>query len=170
MKRLFQCLGLAALLALAGWWWAGGSGQVVRTQTETSLKVSEMPGLTRFSPIQAMKADLAGARPAVLDRFLNCPVIEQWESVITKNDETFVRRLRLVRDESAKYPILRVEDELIRTPQGGRLVRQTAMVGDHVMVKLLDPKQAESVLLAELGDGSAHVRRRMPASDRKSVV
>lgn len=165
MKRLFQCLGLAALLALAGWWWAGGSKQALRTlATAPNPTVSEIPRLTRFAPIQAMKADLSNGRPAVLDRFVNCSVIEQRESAMTKDGETFVRRLRLVRDESLKYPILRVEDELIRTPQGDRLVRQSAMVGDHVMVKLLDPKLAESVLLAELGDGSAHVRRRMPAS------
>jgi subtilisin family serine protease len=38
------------------------------------------------------------------------------------------------------------------------------MVGDHVMVKLRDPKMAEAALLALLSDGSATVRRRMPAS------
>ena len=156
MKRLFQCLGLAALLALVGWWWAGAAKLVL--EASGTLIGLEIPRFAGFAATQAK------GRPTVIDRFVNCPVIEQRDNVISKDGETLVRRLRLLRDESSKYPILRVEDELIRTPQGDRLIRQSAMVGDHVMVKLLDPKLAESVLLAELGDGSAHVRRRMPAS------
>lgn len=164
MKRLFQCLGLAALLALAGWWWAGEGGTFYRPASRAIPQVNSSPA--NWHESLPMKADLSAVDETrvIEDRFASCPVLEQRESSMEKDGVTRVRRLRLLRDEASKYPILRVEDELIRTPKGDKLVRQSAMVGDHVMVKLHDPKLADAVLLGELGDGSAHVRRRMPAS------
>jgi subtilisin family serine protease len=162
MKRLFHGLIglalLAALVALLGEW----RGHPESPRTETGV-------LRPAPPIQMVPAQKSGpisaeARP-LADRFARAQVLATQQSEMkTESGEARVRRVRLVRDESYKYPVLRVEDEIIRSAGGERLVRQTAMVGDHVMVKLRDPKMPEDKLLALLGDGAASVRRRMPAS------
>lgn len=74
------------------------------------------------------------------------------------------RQLRLVRDESFKYPLIRLEEDLAHGPDGWRLVRQRAVVADHVMVKPIDPALPESLLLERLGVPGASVRKKFPAS------
>jgi subtilisin family serine protease len=119
----------------------------------------------RTSPVLKSQLNRAGLARQIEDRFAGKVILEKRESVVKlETGETQVRRVRLVRDESLKYPLVRVEDEFIRSSQGDRLVRQSAMVGDHVMVKLRNPKMPEAELLSLLGDGSATVRKRMPAS------
>jgi subtilisin family serine protease len=101
----------------------------------------------------------------VTDPLAGAEVLEFREST-TKDAEgrTVVRRLRLLRVNSMKYPLLRVEEDLLRTSQGEQRLRQVAMVGDHVLVKLRQPKMSEADFLQKLGDGAARVRQRMPAS------
>jgi subtilisin family serine protease len=159
MKHLFQgSLGLAAIAAvgLCLWWLARAE------RDEISVYSGEV---RRIAPIAKAQVSRAGQGRQIEDRFAGREVLEKRESVVKlETGETQVRRVRLVRDDGFKYPILRVEDELIRTAEGDRLVRQSAMVGDHVMVKLRNPKMSEAELLALLGDGGATVRKRMPAS------
>ncbi len=159
MKRLFQAsLGLAAIAAVALCLW-----RMAGAEMDGSSVRSEK--LRSAAPITKAQVNRAGLGRQIEDRFAGREVLEKRESVVKlETGETQVRRVRLVRDESYKYPILRVEDELIRTAEGDRLVRQSAMVGDHVMVKLRNPKMPEAELLALLGDGGATVRKRMPAS------
>jgi subtilisin family serine protease len=167
MKRLFQCLSLVALLALAGWWLAGLGRHVLK---EVAAHKAVLPALA--VPVQKMQRDeSAKAEERHLeDRFAHCPVIEKTERVIEKEGKTWVRRLRLLRDETQKYSLLRVEDELIRTAQGDQLQRQIAMVGDHVMVKLRDPSTTDAALLSAIGDERASVRKRLPASGIRLVA
>jgi subtilisin family serine protease len=159
MKRLFLAsLGLAAIAAvgLCLWWMAQHEPRQVSTRSSEVVMTSS-----------AMNAQLrrTGTGRQIEDRFTDKVVLDERESVVKlETGETQVRRVRLVRDESLKYPLVRVEDEFIRSSKGDRLVRQNAMVGDHVMVKLRNPKMTEAELLALLGDGAATVRRRMPAS------
>ncbi|HRJ11388.1 MAG TPA: S8 family serine peptidase, partial [Prosthecobacter sp.] len=103
---------------------------------------------------------MAAARPRAEDRFAGLPVLEEKLHEARAAGESVTRRLRLVRDESFKHPLIRVEDEM----SGGRLLRQRAMVADHVMVKPLDPRMPEADLLKRLDVPGASVRRRMPAS------
>jgi len=160
MKRLLKgSIGLTALAAvgLCFWWMAEHD---IRRATAT---IEPRVG-SEMSTMSAWKAQSVASKE-IEDRFATREILDQRETAVKmESGETHVRRVRLVRDESLKYPLVRVEDELVRSPHGDKLVRQSAMVGDHVMVKLRDPKMAEADLLALLGDGSASVRRRMPAS------
>lgn len=104
------------------------------------------------------------ARPEKKDKYAGREIIAQQESVQTLNGIQQVRRVRLVRDPSFKYPLIRVEDELVRELSGDRLVRQVAMVGDHVMVKPNDPQMQEADLLELLKTEGASIRKKMPAS------
>lgn len=102
--------------------------------------------------------------PAIRDRFETCPVLFREETERNEHGATKVRRLRLVQKQDFKYPIVRVEDELLREPAGDRLTKQMAMVGDHVVVKLRDPKMDEAALLHQIQDTGAVVRQKMPGS------
>jgi len=108
----------------------------------------------------AVVADL----PGIVDRYAGRQVIESRETVREAGGLMKITRVRLVRDDSFKYPLIRVEDELVRGPQGERLTRQTAMVGDHVLVKPQSAQTDEAALLAQMKAEGATVRRRMPAS------
>ncbi|MES2597952.1 MAG: S8 family serine peptidase [Verrucomicrobiota bacterium] len=161
MKRLSHgFIGLAALAALVGLLtdWRQDSQQGRAGGGAVSLAA-----VPRIAPAQKLAGAPEGRE--VQDRFPKAQVLATQQAEIkTESGETQVRRVRLIRDESFKYPVLRVEDEIIRTPQGERLVRQSVMVGDHVIVKLRNPKMPEAELLRLLGDGGATVRKRMPAS------
>lgn len=69
------------------------------------------------------------------DRYAALPVLRQREETVTVAGTTWVRRLRLVRDDGFKHPLLRVEDFRVRLPGGDFLVRQSAMVADHVILR-----------------------------------
>ncbi len=98
------------------------------------------------------------------DKFAGRAVVAQKETVQEGNGVKQVKRVRLVRDTSFKYPLIRVEDELVRGPEGDRLTRQVAMVGDHVLVKLVDARTGDATLLAKLKAEGATIRRKMPSS------
>ncbi|GEP43177.1 hypothetical protein [Brevifollis gellanilyticus] len=168
MKRLFHGLiGLATLAALLGWLMGRGEGGRVPLAAAERLSVSQVSPVPRVmsASMSAQKSALPSEGREIVDKFAKAEVLaSQQTEVKTASGEKLLRRVRLVRDESFKYPVLRVEDEIVRTPQGDRLVRQNAMVGDHVMVKLRNPKMPEAELLKVLGDGGASVRKRMPAS------
>jgi hypothetical protein len=97
------------------------------------------------------------------DHFEKAAVLDE-RLVTKKGTENRVTRLRLVKQADFKYPLIRVEDEL-RVEAGGeeRLLRQTAYVADHVMVRVREgvtPEELEKAL-ASLG---AKVRDRKPLS------
>ena len=123
MKRLLQGLiALAVLVALVGW-------VMQRHELSSSLRqaVLSRPGVIPVASVQ--KTGLTGVRRTVEDHFATAQILGTREMEIqTPAGEKQVRRVRLVRDASYKYPLLRVEDEMVRTPQGDRLVRQSAMV------------------------------------------
>ena len=102
--------------------------------------------------------------PLVMDRYAKAPVLAEREEVATVQGRSGTRRLRLVRDDSFKYPLLRVEDEF--TGDGGArvLVRQTVAVADHVMVSVKDEKANGASLEKLIHETGATVRRKMRAS------
>jgi len=75
-----------------------------------------------------------------------------------------VQRIRLVRDESFKYPLIRVEDTYVRLPDGTeRIIEAKAMVADHVMLRLADDITRQDLETINQRYGTS-VRRHMPAS------
>lgn len=152
MKRFILVLvGFAALTAIGLW-----QAEVKRWQS-----IRRMP----VNGIAAQKSAQAARFREIQDAFASAEVLQSRESTAQDAEgQTRVRRLRLVKIETMKYPLLRVEDEWIRTAQGEKRVRQVAMVADHVLVKLKDPPLSEAAFLKKLGNGAASVRRRMPAS------
>ena len=163
MKRLLQgSLGLAAIAAagLCLWWMTGRGDDAALSGSKPQDRQS-----VKTAPAWRAQRSGLGQGRQIEDRFDGREILDQRETVMkTETGTSHVRRVRLVRDASLKYPLVRVEDELVRSAQGDKLVRQNAMVGDHVMVKLRNPKMTEAELLALLGDGAASVRKRMPAS------
>lgn len=156
MKRVILVLVGLAALTIVGLW-----------QTNVKcVQINQPP----FHPISAasLKAQSTAAwdrTREIQDAFSSAKILQMRESTIKDSEgQTRVRRLRLVKVETMKYPLLRVEDDFLKTPSGEKRIRQTAMVADHVLVKLKDPKLQETAFLAKLGNGAASVRRRMPAS------
>lgn len=98
------------------------------------------------------------------DRYADKEVVDQKETTVTIAGLPHIKRVRLVIDPSFKYPLLRIEDELVRGPDGEQLVRQVAMVADHVLVKPAAPGIDPAEILALLPGESPSVRKRMPSS------
>lgn len=116
-------------------------------------------------PLEAKASSALPSSGEIQDAFSSAETLQTRESTLKDSTgQIRVRRLRLVKVPTMKYPLLRVEDEFLRTQHGEKRVRQSAMVADHVLVKLKDPKLQEATFLAKLGNGAASVRRRMPAS------
>ncbi len=108
-----------------------------------------------------------GAHPVAAkmdDRYAKAPVLAEREEKAEFGGRPVIRRLRLVRDDTFKYPLLRVEDDFIEEGGVRELVNQTAMVADHVMVTVKDAKTNGAALEEQLKALGATVRRKMPAS------
>lgn len=99
-----------------------------------------------------------------MDRYAQSPVLAERETRSETPEGPVVKRLRVVRDEGSKHPLLRVEDEWREGPGGRFLLRQVAMVADHVIVKPTNPAMSEADFLVQLKQAGATVRRRMPSS------
>ncbi|HYF35324.1 MAG TPA: S8 family serine peptidase, partial [Prosthecobacter sp.] len=174
MTRTSQRSAAAAVLVLLGagaFWWVAGdegernacsgqSGAPTRAASSTAPLSRSMAGAAASSA-----ADVSTDAPAaVKDRFAASPVLEERQTSRQENGATKVSRVRLVRQEDLKYPIVRVVDELVTGPRGTRLQKQTAMVGDHVLISVEDPKLDETVILSRLKDAGATIRRKLPNS------
>jgi hypothetical protein len=108
MKRLLQgSVALAALAAvgLCFWWMAEREIRrpIVTIEPHVGLETTTM---------SAWKTQRAALKK-IEDRFITREVLDQKETTVKmESGETQVRRVRLVRDASLKYPLVRVEDEL----------------------------------------------------------
>lgn len=99
----------------------------------------------------------------IQDRFKDQPVLQVRETVQPAGTEQQVKRIKIIRSTSFKYPLLRVEEELVRGPKGDRLIRQKAMVADHVLVRP-EANVSADTLVSQLKDAGASLRKTMPAS------
>lgn len=186
-QRLFIVTGLALLIVGLGALYLArdpgppaSEGPVPRTPISAPEPVkpsADRPSLPAFPDALSPEAkngnrraqaglqleSVAGQRE-MKDRYAGKPVLEQKEQVQTVAGVVQVRRTRLIQDASFKYAVIRVEDELIRGQTGDRLIRQVAMVGDHVLVKPVRKDQDETELLRLLQGEGATLRRKMPAS------
>lgn len=160
---VFLLLGLAVC-----WWLAEGETRHPPSPAPSNPPASFWSAGTfdrpPASPLAAQLAANFDDFREVTDRYADSPVLAQRQSARIEKGLTKITRVRLVRKDDFKYPIFRVEDELVSRTQGDRLIKQTAMVGDHVLVKLQDPTTTDAAFLAQLKDAGATIRRKMPAS------
>lgn len=166
MKRPSARLLPAVLLAvcLAGVWFWGGARQAEMTGPSPQAAEAGVPPPSP-APVNPKVARLFDpSRPEARDRFAAAGVLAEKLHETRLGGREVARRTRLVRDASFKYPLIRLEEELVMGAGGWRLARQRAMVADHLMVKPLDPEMPESELLDRLGIPGATVRRKQPAS------
>lgn len=97
------------------------------------------------------------------DRYSMAEVLDM--RVVTDPKNPLLRtRFRLVRTDF-KYPLVRVEDRLQLPKEGGepRLMHQSAMVADHVLVKL-NQGFTKTNLLTVIQPMGGRVRKELPAS------
>jgi|GEM_PF-1957221 len=167
MKHSTQRLTAATVLVLLciGAWWLGREVPVVEEKAGPALATSaDILPLPR-PPMMAQNGTVKLEEPRQKhDQYAGRVVIDEKETLREVNGVKLVKRVRLVRDPSFKYSIVRVEDELVRGPQGDRLTRQIAMVGDHVLVKPVDRQMSEAELLKQIRADGATIRKRMPSS------
>ncbi|CAM3005828.1 S8 family peptidase [Rariglobus hedericola] len=102
----------------------------------TPVHVLKASPVSAVSPrlLAPISTDKLALVPAVKDRWSQAPVISE-AITIDPVDRTFRHRVRIVRT-GFKYPLLRIEETLRKDAQTGVdvLVKQTAMVADHVLV------------------------------------
>lgn len=163
---------LILMLAGIGIWheWQKEATPATTTESQPRYEKPILPSLN--APPERTRSPIAAQTKAVAlpektqkkDKYEGRKVIAQTESIEQVGGIKTVKRVRLVEDPSFKYPLIRVEDELIRDSQGERLTRQVSMVGDHVLIKLSDPKMSEADFLAELKSEGVTIRKKMPAS------
>lgn len=97
------------------------------------------------------------------DRYVDAEVIEQAGGVDVAQPGVY-RQARLVRVPTGKYPLIVVHDEVeVTADQQVKLVKQQAMIADHVMFKPM-AGVPEATILAAIQDLGGTVRRKMPAS------
>jgi subtilisin family serine protease len=154
MGALLKRLLLAAALVLGVLWlWPRGASSSVADAVQITAKRAP-----QF--VQATKPE--AALLPVKDRYAQLATLSE-ERVPADPAAPRFARYRMVRDESFKYPLLRVAEEWLRDAKGERLVKQTAMVGDHLMVSLKADGAGEA-LLQKLAALKPSVRKKMPAS------
>lgn len=171
-KRLLAMTLLVLSGTGLGWLAFRPAPPLPRQKAANEATLSRVPGMPAPAPVhhgipsaQAENKQVRLEAPREKqDRFAGRAVVAEKEEVQIVAGVKQVKRVRLVRDPSFKYPLIRVEDELVRGPQGDRLTRQVAMVADHVLVKMATPQISEADLLSQLKDEGASLRKKMPSS------
>lgn len=168
-KKRNPATALLVLGVIGFTWWHHESKTIAvspRAAKETALKTAEsaarpaapvavLAPMTKMAPIMPL---------AIADRFLALTVIEQCEEPPANRPRVRWTLTKLVRDERAKEPLIRVEESWQQGSKGPLLTKQSAMVADHVMVKL-KPGQRIEPLLKRFKSLNPDIRRRMPASN-----
>lgn len=99
------------------------------------------------------------------DRYAGAKVLDE-RITGDPNDPALLSRIRLVRTDDAKYPLVRVEDKLAVDPGTGerKIVQQRAMIADHIVVKL-KPGASEADLVPLMQPLGAKIREQFPESE-----
>ena len=165
---------IATGLLLVGWWWARSSREAVPVLAAPEIKA------------QAVKKAEIAARPAppvasrsrqgimalpqevpltsIPDRYEGMAVIDSREEPPPNQPRSRWTIIKLINDPKAKYPLLRLEERWTINAQGPVRTRQSAMVADHVLVKLR-PQQRIEVLLERFNHLDPAVRKHLPSSN-----
>lgn len=134
-------LGVILLVAAAAWYFAGPSGEGVfpdKTASDSTVLHADVPAHdTSLQKRGKVSRTAPPAEPAadVFRLFPGARVVETRAFGSTAQDRR--KRVSLL-DTSFKYPLLRLADTFVRDAQTGeeRILARTAMVGDHILVKL----------------------------------
>jgi len=140
------------------------SGNAAQPRVEADSRPPDAGAPEPTAKADGKTAANSAVAASVSDRFARNAVLAEREEAGELAGRPVTKRLRLVRDDSFKYPLLRVEDEFSVESGSRVLVRQTAMVADHVMISVNDAKTNGAALEARIKAVGASVRRKMPAS------
>jgi subtilisin family serine protease len=164
MKRLlYACLLVAAAILM---WWLGAPGpkEGEPASLPASEKIDAAPTAASDPRSESGGPKEDETSPAKQDRYAGLPVVEVRESLRTVGAVKRIKRLRLVRNEDFKYPLIRVKEEWVEDEKGRRMITQLGMVADHILMKPADPKLDEGEVLARLARLGGTMRKKMPSS------
>lgn len=102
--------------------------------------------------------------PRVPDRYASLPVLEMREEPPAGPPRLRWEVTKLVRRSGSKYALLRVQERWQQGKTGPVMVAQSAMVADHVMVRL-KPNVRVETLINRFRRLNPELRRRLPASN-----
>lgn len=163
-------------LLFAGWWGAWRSREAVPVVTAPEVKqeaVQKAEAVARpAAPVASQSKPRQGimALPqevpltSIPDRYEGMEVIALRETPPPHQPRTRWTVIKLVNDAKGKYPLVRVEERWTINTQGPVRTRQSAMIADHVLVKLR-PQQRIEVLLKRFDHLHPAVRKHLPSSN-----
>lgn len=187
-KRLALVL-LALLLGLGAWLWQRGTqttegtpgAEAAPTRTAITSSTpsqsalpppSPAPTIIGTKPVSTVSTPRSlatgelqnpGTLPAIPSLWTAGQTLA--ESAAPSPDPSLRQRIRIIRADF-KYPLIRLEETFRRDDQTGAdiLIRQTAMVADHVLVKLT-PGTNEAAFSSAVTASGSSIRSRKPASN-----
>ncbi|MCB1225304.1 MAG: S8 family serine peptidase, partial [Verrucomicrobiales bacterium] len=124
---------------------------------------------TASAPMALAAAQQRSISPPPLarrDAYANAEVLEEETTQAETPQGRVQRRIRLIRLPELKNPLVLVRDDWQMPPNGGQpiLLRQIAMVADHVLVKPVDATADPAEVQRALAPLKLELRRRMPSS------
>ncbi len=165
---------ITAGLLLAGWWWGRGTREAVPVVVPVEVKqqaVKKAEAAARpVPPVASRSRQGIMALPqevpltSVPDRYEGMSVIESREEPPANQPRSRWTVTKLVNDTRAKYQLVRVEERWTVNAQGPVRTRQSAMVADHVLVKLRAQQRIE-ILLERFNHLDPAVRKHLPSSN-----
>lgn len=165
---------ITAGLLLAGWWWGRGTREAVPVVVPVEVKqqaVKKAEAAARpVPPVASRSRQGIMALPqevpltSVPDRYEGMSVIESREEPPPNQPRSRWTITKLVNDTRAKYQLVRVEERWTVNAQGPVRTRQSAMVADHVLVKLRAQQRIEN-LLERFNHLDPAVRKHLPSSN-----
>ena len=165
-RLLLACLLVLAAIAI---WWVGApdsANPIPPAPAKESVPVQPEAVVPDAGPPKGETGGAASdaAASGVRDRYEGLPVVEVRESARSEGAVKRIERLKLVRKDGFKYPLIRVKEEWVEDAAGKRMVSQVAMVADHVLMKPTDPTLDEAAVLSRLVSLGGSLRKKMPAS------
>lgn len=101
---------------------------------------------------------------SIPDRYEGMDVLTSREEPPPNQPRSRWTVIKLINDAHAKYPLVRVEERWALNAQGPVRTKQSAMVADHVLVKLRSQQRVE-VLLERFDHFHPAVRKHLPSSN-----
>jgi len=165
---------ITAGLLLAGWWWGRGTREAVPVVVPPEVKqqaVKKAETAARaVPPVASRSRQGIMALPqevpltSIPDRYEGMAVIDLREEPPPNQPRSRWTVIKLINDPKAKYPLLRVEERWTINAQGPVRTRQSAMVADHVLVKLR-AQQRIGVMQERFKHLDPAVRKHLPSSN-----
>jgi hypothetical protein len=167
-QRFWWWLGVLLLGGGGAVWWTARQGTLQpSTQMQTPVAVPAPP-VSVIDPRELEPPSLTGPQRVevtpVEDRYAGLKVLELREEPPPTQIRVRWTVTKLVQDASYKQPMLRVVEQWQQGASGALRVRQSAMVADHVLVRLKPQVRVERVL-ERFKSLHPELRRRLRASN-----